>query len=818
VVKEEYRMRIENAPYGKIFTHVLDLVLTNAHPYGRLPIGSIPDLDSARLEDVRAFHDEYYKPDNATLVLVGDFKTDEAVAKIRRYFGAIPASKDRKFARRPVRESGSRRKSAAPTTTSWRRCPRSAGVRRARRHRRRRAGLRRDRADPVRRAELRLYRSLVRDKQLAVGAQGSALSLQLGGIFYFFGVGAAGKDPGAIEAALAEQVELLRTTPVSDAELAKAKNQVLTAQVFGTLSTEQKANALGLADLVHGTPEEANRAFDKIRRVTADGRPRVAQKVLRARTAQRVRRCCPKRCARRARRRRPRPRRRPDHPGGPVRTRRFRTLTSCCSRLPAAGPRRRAVRRWGREAGGEEAPAPPRQPRKRAPRGGRRGARSRRRRSRPRARCSSRRSSSGPCPTASGSSCWRTNGSPALWMRLAVPAGSIRDPRTRSGLAEMTAGLLDKGTATRTESQIADTIDGLGARLSADANPDHIIVSASGLSAHTDTLFDLLADVALRPTFPAPELDRLRTRTLSAIQSTWRRRRHWPTPPSRAVSTAPPRTATTPPARRKRWGDHAGGPRGLPQDVFAPNQATLFLVGDISAARPSRRPRRRSVVGTPGRARAARAQRGRASLPAGRPHHDRGPAGRGADRDPHRHANPRVRFPPPDRRLRHRRRSGTGPVRRAPDAGDPGQARPELRRGQFLPAQRVRRPVRDRDVDQERVHRRGGAARAGRGAEADDGGGRAPAELQDRKNFLLGSFAVSVATPDGILLRLVPRRAVRRRPRRPGPLHRAGAGGDPGAGPAARSDLRLNDAAEIVLVGDANADRPQVEPLGHRAR
>jgi zinc protease len=87
VVKEEYRTRIANRPYGGVFRDVAALLFPERHPYAHITIGSIPDLDAATLTEVRAFHDEYYKPDNATLVLVGDFNTREVLDKIRRYFG-----------------------------------------------------------------------------------------------------------------------------------------------------------------------------------------------------------------------------------------------------------------------------------------------------------------------------------------------------------------------------------------------------------------------------------------------------------------------------------------------------------------------------------------------------------------------------------------------------------------------------------------------------------------------------------------------------------------------------------------------------------
>ena len=206
---------------------------------------------------MQAFHDEYYKPDNATLVLVGDFKTGEAVAKITNYFGSIPKS-TRPFTRYPVIASDQtteRRKivydklAPLPMVALACRLPATEGPE----------------AGDLPALEVmsrilsvgnssRLYRSLVRDQQIAVQAQGGPIDLKLGGLFFFLAVANAGKAPDVIEKALIEQADLLRTQPVSQAELDKAKNQVISATVLGNISTESKANALGEADLLYGTP------------------------------------------------------------------------------------------------------------------------------------------------------------------------------------------------------------------------------------------------------------------------------------------------------------------------------------------------------------------------------------------------------------------------------------------------------------------------------------------------------------------------------------------------------------------------------------
>jgi zinc protease len=126
----------------------------------------------------------------------------------------------------------------------------------------------------------RLNRSLVRDKQVAVEADGGILPLKLASIFYVLGVGAQGKSPVEIEKGLEEQLDLLRNEPVTPAEMTKARNQVLNDKVFGSLSTEQKASRLGQADLDYGDPGEANRQLDAIANVTAADVQRVARKYL----------------------------------------------------------------------------------------------------------------------------------------------------------------------------------------------------------------------------------------------------------------------------------------------------------------------------------------------------------------------------------------------------------------------------------------------------------------------------------------------------------------------------------------------------------
>ena len=178
---------------------------------------------------------------------------------------------------------------------------------------------------------------------------------------------------------------------------------------------------------------------------------------------------------------------------------------------------------------------------------------------------------------------------PALWMRMALPAGTVRDPEGKVGLSSMVAELLNKGTTTRTEARIAGAVDSLGATLGAGAEPDYLIVSANGLSRNADALFDLMADVVLHPTFPQDEIDRYKIQTLSAIQA----------------DLGNPGSLAGAALRRLvygafPYGNYAMGTpdtlksltaadvKGFYDTYFAPNGATLFFVGDITPAQAAK--------------------------------------------------------------------------------------------------------------------------------------------------------------------------------------------------------------------------------------
>ncbi|GGA79393.1 peptidase M16 [Flavobacterium palustre] len=107
VIKEEKNSRYDNQPYGKIIEAVKKNLFTN-HPYRWTTIGSTEHLNSAKLEDFKAFNEKFYVPNNAVLVIAGDFEQKQAKEWIQNYFGSIKkgaAIKRETFVEKPITET-----------------------------------------------------------------------------------------------------------------------------------------------------------------------------------------------------------------------------------------------------------------------------------------------------------------------------------------------------------------------------------------------------------------------------------------------------------------------------------------------------------------------------------------------------------------------------------------------------------------------------------------------------------------------------------------------------------------------------------------
>jgi zinc protease len=276
VVKEEYRQSVLAPPYGRFF-YLLQEKSFIEHPYKRPTIGSIEDLDAASLHDVQEFHSTYYRPDNATLVVVGDFDPKQLDAWVDKYFGPI-AKPDRPLPRVKVKEPP-REKETRLTEYGSNDLP-AVGL----------TYLTPRQADPdsdaLRVADAilssgessRLYHSLVYTQQLAAEADSNAETREDASLFVLLAVLSEGKKPDDAEKSLLAEIKKLQDAPVSAAELDKAKNQIITDQLRQRETSNGKALALGEAAVLLGDPARVNTDLSRLQAVTAANVQRVMKK------------------------------------------------------------------------------------------------------------------------------------------------------------------------------------------------------------------------------------------------------------------------------------------------------------------------------------------------------------------------------------------------------------------------------------------------------------------------------------------------------------------------------------------------------------
>ena len=276
VVKEEFRQGVLAPPYGRFF-YLLQEKSFIEHPYKRPTIGSIEDLDAAVLKDVQEFHATYYRPDNATLVVVGDFEQKQLDGWIDKYFGPI-AKPAKPLPRVEVKESP--RKSESRLTEYGRNDLPAVGI----------TYLTPRQADPdsdvLRVADAilsagessRLYNALVYTQQLAAEADSSAEVREDVSLFVLTAILSEGKKAEDAEKSLLTEIRKLQDTPVSAAELDKAKNQLITNQLRQLETSNGKALALGEAAVLLGDAARVNTDLARLQAVTPADIQRVMKK------------------------------------------------------------------------------------------------------------------------------------------------------------------------------------------------------------------------------------------------------------------------------------------------------------------------------------------------------------------------------------------------------------------------------------------------------------------------------------------------------------------------------------------------------------
>ena len=427
-----------------------------AHPYHWPVIGWRSDVEQMPREALREYYRAHYGPNNATVVIVGDFETTRALDLVTKHFGAIqpiPApppvyttEPDQRGERRiVVNQAG-----ALPIVTLAYKVPAAShpdfyaldvlGT-----------VLGEGRTG-------RLYQALV-ETELASSVDAGAPSLRDPFLFYVTATARPGVSAPKLEAAMLEEIERIKTAPITAEELARATRRIESSFAYQTESVTAQARELGYWAMVADW-RYLTTYMDRIRALTPEAVQTIANRYF----------LTDKRTV-------------------------GHFVPSLAEPSPAPPVRETAARveKPGRDARAIPIPAPS----KPAP--------------------VDRRITRFTLANGITVVVQENPASSTLALRASLPAGHALDPQGKSGLASLTAAMLTRGTETRTGLEFATQLEDVGASLSASAEPLATMISGRAESRDFDRLMDLLAEMLRRPAFSATELGRLKGEALAQI-------------------------------------------------------------------------------------------------------------------------------------------------------------------------------------------------------------------------------------------------------------------------------------------------------------
>ena len=277
-VQEERRLGVDNQAYGKSGEIQQELLYDN-FAYKHTTIGSMEDLNAAGVDDVAAFFKMYYAPNNAVLTLVGDFKTADALAKIRQNFESIPRQPDPPIVDMTEPQQKSERRTSVDDVLA--RAPRVDLAFKA---------VPGNTADfyalQVLSAALqggqssRLYQKLVKEKEMVTNVGGFMDEKRGVGALYINATLRPGVKTEDAEAAIYDEIERLKKEPIADWELQKAKNSTRRSFITSLQSSLNRAVTMGQYTVYYNEPNLMNARLDKVAAVTKEDVQRVANKYL----------------------------------------------------------------------------------------------------------------------------------------------------------------------------------------------------------------------------------------------------------------------------------------------------------------------------------------------------------------------------------------------------------------------------------------------------------------------------------------------------------------------------------------------------------
>lgn len=279
VVKNERRQRYENQPYGLWLEHILSMSFDDDFPYHWPVIGYMKDLDTANLQDVKDFFSTWYAPSNASLVIAGDFETDQTKALIEKYFGTLPSSQKTEL---PLTQFNSynqgeqrrtfRENVQLPRIYMAYHIPLFGHIDTYV------VDMISDLLSSGKRG--RLYKTLVYEQQIAQDAQAILLPMQSTSMLIFMATPQPGIKAEDLETALQKEIDLLSQELVADMDLERIRNQIEARKLRELQSVSARADYLNMFSVYFDNPDLINTEIEHYLQIKSADILRVAKTYL----------------------------------------------------------------------------------------------------------------------------------------------------------------------------------------------------------------------------------------------------------------------------------------------------------------------------------------------------------------------------------------------------------------------------------------------------------------------------------------------------------------------------------------------------------
>lgn len=526
VVKNERRQRYDNQPYGTAFEKIFAQMFPSPHPYNWTTIGSLDDLTAASMDDVKAFFRQYYVPNNASLVIAGDFDKAQARSWVEKYFGPI---EEGAAIKRPSPAAPKLKGEIRKTFEDSVQLPRLYMV---------------WESSPAYSADepaldilssilssgrgSRLQGSLIYDKQIAQDVGAFNYALEAGGMFITQSTAKPGSSLDDIEKDINIEIERIKKEAPTKEEMDRAVNSIESQTIYGMQTNLGKADQMNAYATFLNKPNYFQADLDRYSKVTAADVQKAANKYL---TKDRfVMSFVPR-----------------------------TSSAKSAAKTAANSPTSKAAKDEKQEDYSANLPKPGPNPSFSLP-------------------------AIEKTKLSNGLNVWVVKQSelPIVSMNMVFNSGGTADPADRAGLASFTANLLNDGTKTRSAVEIANQLQSIGANVNTGSGWDSANVTLQTLTRNMDKALDIYSDIIVNPVFPADELETLRKRTLvSLIQ-----RKDNPNAIANVVYNALLYGKDNP--YGKSLGGDETSVKALTQNEikefytanYRPNNATLIVVGD----------------------------------------------------------------------------------------------------------------------------------------------------------------------------------------------------------------------------------------------